>query len=69
MSDWERAKEYLVSRFRREGVLVGTPESIARQAGLSTRQVGEALASLVGDHRIHSFQDDEGNLEYEWVGP
>ena len=66
MERWQQAKNYLVERFRRESVVVGTPEQIARETQFSTRDVEMALADLVGESRVRPFQDDEGNLEYQW---
>ncbi len=66
MSEWDKAKENLVSRFQRDGVVVGTPESIARETGFSTHVVEEALADLVREDKIQPFQDDKGTLEYQW---
>lgn len=66
MDERGRAKEYLVERFERDGVIVGTPESLAGEAGFTARAMEEALAELVGENSIRPFQDDEGTLEYQW---
>ncbi|HOM83069.1 MAG TPA: hypothetical protein PLZ94_14925 [Armatimonadota bacterium] len=66
MDDRGRAKEYLVDRLRRDGVISGTPEALAADAGFTARAMEEALAELVAENRIQPFQDDEGNLEYQW---
>lgn len=66
MSEWEKTKKRLQEQFEREGVIVGTPESLARELGFTTRDVEQALASLVDENMIQPFQDDEGQLGYQW---
>jgi hypothetical protein len=66
MDQRDTARRYLVERFQREGVVTGTPESLAQEAGCTTRAMEEALACLIDEHRIRPFQDDEGTLEYQW---
>ncbi len=66
MNRAQEAKQYLEERFRREGVVVGTPEGLAHDAGFTTREMEEALTSLVAENKVRPFQDDEGTLEYQW---
>lgn len=66
MDQRETAKRHLIERFRKEGVLIGTPESLAREGGFTTRAMEEALAELIDENRIRPFQDDQGTLEYQW---
>ena len=66
MDERGRAKEYLVERFEREGVIAGTPESLAGEAGFTAGAMEEALGELIGRSKVRPFQDDEGTLEYQW---
>ncbi|MBI3946432.1 MAG: hypothetical protein HY321_10975 [Armatimonadetes bacterium] len=69
MNPWDGAEEYLVERFRREGVIEGTPGRIAREGGFPLHVMEQALADLVRQNRVHSFQTDDGRLEWEWKLP